>query len=146
VGFQTALAKAKRLTPQKISSDVNKFIKSLEPELVAINRATVFEDSEDVEGNPIGFYSPATEVITDGAKKADDPFNLLGDTEVFLDSIFAKQQPDSIFFGSTDPKLQSVLSNLLTTNIFGLQEDDLNTILRKRVQPALINYFNKELF
>ena len=63
MNFQTAIAKAKRLTPQKISSDLFKFIRTLEEELTAYNRATLFEDSQDVDGKPIGFYSPATTLI-----------------------------------------------------------------------------------
>lgn len=142
--FQTAIKKAQRLTPQKVKTDLFAFIRTLEEELAAYNRATLFEDSEDVDGKPIGFYSPGTEIFTDGRKKAGEPFDLK-ETGEFLESIFSKVQTDSIFFGATDPKLKDVLSNLLTNNIFGLQDDDLKRVLNERVAPFLIKYFRKEM-
>ena len=142
--FQQAIAKAKRLTPQKVKSDLFKFIRTLEEELAAYNRATLFEDSEDVDGKPIGFYSPGTEILTDGRKKAGEPFDLK-DTGDFLESIFAKVQTDSIFFGATDPKLNAIFENLLTDNIFGLQDQDLKKVVDTRLLPFLLKYFRKEL-
>lgn len=142
--FQQAIAKAKRLTPQKVRTDLFKFIRTLEEELAAYNRATLFEESQDVDGKPIGFYSPGTEIITDGRKKAGEPFDLK-ETGVFLESIFTKVQTDSIFFGATDPKLTEIFQNLLTTNIFGLQDEDLKKVVDTRLLPFLLKYFRKEL-
>ncbi len=134
------LKRAEKLTPEKIVKDVFAFIKSIEKELAAYNVATLNQDSEDIFGKPIGFYSRATTLLT-GKEGA---FDLL-DTGDFLESIFAKVQKDSIFFDASDSKKKEVMSNLLTDNIFGLQEDDLNKVIRERILPAMQNIVKKEL-
>lgn len=139
--------KAIQLTPTRIKSDLYRFIKTLEEELAAYNRATLFEESEDVDGNPIGFYSEATEILSGGEKKAGDPYTLL-DSGRFLDDLFSKVKKDSVFtvfFDTKDPKKKKVLENLLTDNIFGLQEEDLNKVIETRLLPFFQNYFRKEL-
>src|SRR5690606_24055140 len=112
MNFLQAQKKAKNLTPQRISNDLFRFIRTIENELAELNRIQLNERSKDVEENPIGFYSAATEYITlnnallgkgNKIKKEGDPFDL-DDTGKFLPSIFAKVQNDSIFFDATDEK------------------------------------------
>ena len=62
--FQQAQQNALRVTPQRISDDLFSFIRTLEQYLVELNREALNKRSEDVEGKPIGFYSPATEYIS----------------------------------------------------------------------------------
>lgn len=138
------LQRSEKLTPEKIVNDVFAFIKTIEKELAAYNVATLNQESEDVLGKPIGFYSRATELITGGRKKAGDPFDLLESGD-FLEGVFAKVQKDSIFFDTKDSKKKEVLGNLLTDNIFGLQEEDLKKVIRERILPFMQNYFRKEL-
>ncbi|CAL2055976.1 hypothetical protein [Tenacibaculum sp. 190524A05c] len=136
--------RARRLRPQKIKSDLYVFIKTLEEELAAYNRATLNQDSEDVSGNPLGFYSKATELITNGRKKAGDPYDLL-ESGKFLDGLYAKVDKDNVFFDSRDSKRKEVLKNLLSNNIFGLQEPDRNKVVDTRLLPYFQNYFRREL-
>lgn len=142
--FQAAKRAAERLNPRKVSNDLFNFIRTLENEMAQFNRARLFIDSEDVEGNPIGFYSPATEAITEGRKKAGDPFNLF-DTGEFLPSIFAKVEQESIFFDAKDPKTPEVLSNLLTTDIFGLNDEDLQRAIDEKILPFFLDYYRNNL-
>ncbi|MEM6697418.1 MAG: hypothetical protein AAF599_03410 [Bacteroidota bacterium] len=135
---------AKRLTSRKIQSDLFRFIRKIEKELAAYNVATLHEDSQDVFGKPLGFYSVATEIITDGRKKAGEPFNLLESGD-FLDGLFAKVSRDSIFFDTKDSKKREVLDNLLSDNIFGLQDQDLQKVIDARILPFFLKYFRKEL-
>jgi hypothetical protein len=136
--------RAKKLTKTRIKNDLYRFIKTLEEELAAYNRATLFEESEDVKGKPIGFYSPATEIISDGEKKAGEPFTLK-DKGDFLDGLFAKVQKDSVFFDTKDSKKKEVLKNLLSEDIFGLQKEDLNKVIDRKLLPFFQNYFRKQL-
>ena len=138
------IKKAEALKPQKVKSDLFQFIRSIEAELVAYNAATLKDDSQDVKGNPIGFYSRATELITGGRKKQGDLFDLL-ETGTFLDSLFVKVQTDSLFFGNKDPKLKEVLKNTLSDDVFGLQDEDLNKVLETRVLPYLLKYYTQKL-
>lgn len=142
--FLIAQNRARKLTPGKVRNDLFRFIRSIEGELAAYNRATIFEDSEDVFGKPIGFYSPGTEIMTDGRKKAGEPFDLK-ESGKLLDDLFAKVQNHSIFFDTTDPKKKEVLKNLLTDNIFGLQDDDLKRVIDARILPFLLKYYTKNL-
>lgn len=137
-------ARAKKLTPTKVKRDLFKFIRTLERELAQYNKSQLFADSEDVEGNPIGFYSYATEVITKGRKKAGQPFNLYESGE-FLGRLFAKVEKNSIFFDTKDGKRKEVLTHLLSTNIFGLTDENLNKIIEEKILPFMIDYYQKEL-
>lgn len=136
--------RAKKLTKTKIRNNLYRFIRTLEEELAAYNRATLFEESEDIEGNPIGFYSYATEIISDGEKKQGEPFTLK-DKGDFLEGLFAKVQKDSVFFDTKDSKKKEVLKHLLSENIFGLQKEDLNKVIETRLLPFFQNYFKKQL-
>lgn len=136
--------RAKKLTRKKIRNDLYKFIRSLEEELAAYNRATLHDESEDVFGNPIGFYSPMTEILTDGKKKRGEPFDLL-DSGDFLDGLFAKVEKDSVFFDTKDSKRKKVLQNLMSENIFGLQEKDIQKVVETRLLPFFTRYFREKL-
>lgn len=136
--------RAKKLTPIKVRRDLFKFIRTLERELAQYNKSQLFADSEDVEGNPIGFYSQATELITKGRKKAGQPFNLY-ESGKFLGRLFAKVEKDSIFFDTKDSKRKEVLTHLLSANIFGLTDKNLNKIIEEKLLPFMIDYYLKYL-
>jgi len=132
--------RAQNLKPSKVRRDLFEFIKTIEEVFKAYNKNNLFYFSEDVEGNPIGYYSAGTEVITNGLKKQGDPFDLK-DSGDFLNSLFATVQDHSILFGATDPKKKEVLSNLLSEDIFGIKDEDLNRIIETRLTPFLIEYY-----
>lgn len=140
----TAQQNAKTVKPSRVKREFFNFIRSIEQELVAYNKATIFEDSESVTGKSLGFYSKATEIISNGRKKAGDPYSLK-DTGVFLESLFAKVGTNSILFDASDPKKKEVFKNLLTDDIFGLQDDDLKKVIDVRLLPFLIKYYKKLL-
>lgn len=145
MNFREAKARAEKVSPQKTSLDLFKFIRTIEGELAQYNKANIYLDSEDVKGNPIGFYSRATEMITGGRKKEGQPFNLY-ETGDFLNNLFAKVDRESIFFDTTDNKKPEVLSHLLSKDIFGLQDDDLKKAIDELVLPFFLDYFKRELF
>ena len=142
--FLTAQKTAREIKPARVRRELFDFIRSIERELVAYNTATIFEDSQGVRGQPIGFYSYATELITKGRKAKGQPFDLM-ETGTFLESFFAKVGRNSIQFGATDPKLRDVLSKLLTNDIFGLQDDDLNKVIEERMLPNLLKFYRASL-
>ena len=142
--FLTVQRNARKLTRSKVKKDLFDFIRTLEKELEAYNRATIYDESEDIDGDPIGFYSMGTQLITGGRKSKGDPFDLK-ESGTFLEGIFAKVQKDSILFDTTDSKKKKVFENLLSDDIFGLQDADLHKILDEKVEPFLIYYFKKNL-
>ena len=72
--LQEQLTKSMKLKPNKLQNDLFKFVKSIEKELIEIEKKRIFNESKDIQGNDLGFYSSATEKITKGRKKAGEPF------------------------------------------------------------------------
>ena len=142
--YQNLINNSKKLTKSKVKKDLFNFIRQLEGGLAVINTDTIFKKSEDTQGDPIGFYSRATQEITGGRKKEGDPFDLR-ESGTFLDSLYAKVQNDSILFDTTDSKKNKVLKNLLSQDIFGLQDDDLNDLLEQKLAPFMVIYYTQEL-
>lgn len=144
MNFHQAKEKAERLTPAKVNSDFFDFVRTLKEYLANLNRLALNEDSQDVYGKAIGFYSRATDEISGGRKPEGTPFTLY-DEGVFLPSIFANVQKDSIFFGANDPKLNDILTNLLSKDILGLRDEDLQMAISEKFSPFLLKYFNEQL-
>lgn len=151
--FLEAQQKAKRQTPQRVKSELFRYIRTIEKELANLNKDQIHENSSDVSGKPIGFYSKATEFITTNnvllgkggeIKKEGDPFDLK-DTGAFLDSLFSEVQNDSIYFDTTDNKKNEVLDNLLSKDIFGLTDQDLRKAIDEKILPFLLKYMRKQL-
>lgn len=142
--FQEQLIKAKKLTPQKVRSDLFEFIRTFEKLLADENVSQLFNESSDVFGKPIGFYSPGTEAITKGRKQAGQPFNLKESGEL-LESLYANVQSNSIFFDFSDPKKEEVFRNLLSTDVLGLTDENLNKVIEEKLLPFVINIYRKGL-
>jgi hypothetical protein len=112
--------------------------------LAVINRDTIFKKSEDTQGDPIGFYSRLTEEITGGRKEEGHRFDLR-ESGTFLDSLYVKVQNDSILFDTTDPKKSEVLKNLLSEDIFGLQDSELDELIEQKLALFMVIYYAQEL-
>lgn len=135
---------AAKLTPKKISDDLFRFIRTIEKKMADLNREQLNKESSDVFGNPIGFYSVTTDILTDGEKEFGTPFTLF-DTGVFLPTIFARVAGNTVLFGANDPKTDEVLENLLSKDVFGLSDEDLNLVVQEDIVPFLQGYFPRQL-
>jgi len=142
--FKEAQERAEALTPEKISNDFFQFVRSLEPYLAQLNKAAIFIDSEDIFGDPIGFYSRATEVISQGRKREGQPFNLF-ETGDFLDGFFAEVKDETITFGTRDSKKEKVEENTLSNDLYGLRDEDLKKVIDEKLSPFFSEYFKREL-
>ena len=137
--FQEQLTKAKKLQPSRLQDDLFKFIKSIEKELLEKNKDQIFNDSKDIFGKPIGFYSSATEVISKGKKKKGEPFTGF-DTGDFLKGFYMQEVSGVLRFGSTDSKTQTILNseNWLSDELFGLSDENLKEVIEKRLLPFFV--------
>lgn len=153
--LQAQLQKAQALKSNDVVNAIFRFIKTIEAELVELNRLQLFEKSEGITGDALGFYSKATEFITTNEallgkgtkiKRAGEPFDL-EQTGVFLDNLYAKVSNGVITFGSSDPKTDEILENpsLLTKSLFGLTEDNLNLFIRNTLLPFYQKYNRQKL-
>ena len=142
--FLSQYEKAIKLTPQKVRNDLFVFIRTLETYFADLNVEQLHLESKDIFGNPIGFYSAGTEAITNGRKKEGDPFNLK-ESGQFLNELFAKVQGDSLFFDTNDEKKPEVLENLLSQDVFGLSDENLQEAINTKLLPFFQNYFFEKL-
>lgn len=140
------LQKSQLITPNQLENDLFEFIRSIEADMVKLNREQLNEKSKDIYGDAIGFYSYATEVITKGAKKKGEPFTAK-DTGDFLGGFYAKVQNNMVVFGSTDPKTNIILNsdNWLSKDLFGLTDDDLNKLISDKIKPFLLQTIRQKL-
>lgn len=144
--FHQQLDRSKDLTAEIIAKELFDFIKTLSDYMVELNKNQINIDSQDIYGKAIGFYSKATELLTNGAKGAGEPFTGK-DTGSFLDKFYVTVLDDVFFFGSTDPKTDDILSspNWLSSSLFGLTEENLNELIETKILPFVLDYNRKKL-
>lgn len=144
--FQQQLEKSKRINAETVSDELFRFIKTVSAYMVELNKKQINEDSQDIYGKAIGFYSRATELITNGAKGAGEPFTGK-DTGNFLDNFYVTVLDDIFYFGSTDPKTDDILDSphWLSSSLFGLTDENLKDVIETRIKPFVLNYYRKEL-
>jgi len=144
--FNTQLAKCDRIDANTVSDELFKFIKSLSAMMVEMNKKQINEDSQDIYGKAIGYYSKATEIITNGAKGAGEPFTGK-DTGNWLNAFYVTVLDDTFYFGSTDPKTDDILDspNWLSSSLFGLTDENLKELINTKLKPFVIDYYRKEL-
>lgn len=140
--FQDQLAKSKKLQPKRLQNDLFKFIRSIEKEFLDREKKRISVDSEDIFGNPIGFYSEGTEIISGGKKKAGDPFTG-DDTGDWFKGFYMQEVSGVLRFSSRDPKNSIILSDgpdntWLSDELFGLTDKDLKEVIESRLLPFFI--------
>lgn len=138
--FQQQLTKAKKLSPNRLEKDLFKFIKSIEKEILEKNKYQIQEQSQDIYGNPIGFYSYATEVISKGKKKKGEPFTGY-DTGDLLNKSYLQEVAGVIRFGSNSPhwaEIQKSSGIWLSKELFGLSDQNLKEVIQERLLPFFI--------
>ena len=151
--FQQQLTRSKQITPDILSAELFAFIKSISKYLIALNKEQINKNSEDIFGNAIGFYSRATEIISGGKKQWGDPFTGK-DTGDWFKGFYMLIENESILFSSTDKKNELILSSAgyefadsgwLSSDLFGLTDENLKIVIEKELKPFLINYSRKSL-
>lgn len=137
--LQEQLAKAKKLQPSRLQDDLFKFIKSIEKELIEIQKNRIFNESKDIHGNPLGYYSYATEVISKGRKKKGDPFTGF-DTGDFFKGFYAFVENEEVNFFSKDKKTFTILrsDSWLSDELFGLSDNELKKVIAEKLLPFFI--------
>lgn len=140
------LVKAKALTESQITHDLFEYIRRIEPELVHYNVSQINNESKDIFGNPIGFYSKATEVISKGRKPEGDPFTG-HDTGSWLNSFYLKPTSEGFQFSAHDPKTSKILSSThwLSKDLFGLSDANLSEAIHHYFLPFFNEYFRRVL-
>ena len=107
-----------------------------------VREEQIREEGEDSKGNIIGLYSFATELISNGEKKAGDPYTLydLGDTYRSLYLVVLK---DAIVIDGDFTKMQG--QDWWAEDIYKLNENHVER-LRELVKNSFIAYVKEVLF
>jgi uncharacterized protein (UPF0335 family) len=144
--FHQQLQKSTAIQPEKLSNELFQFIKSLSAYMVEMNKKQINDDSKDIYGKAIGFYSKATEIITNGVKGAGEPFTGK-DTGNWLNSFYVTVQDSTFYFGSTDPKTDDILDSphWLSSSLFGLTDENLNLLIETKLKPFVLDYYRQKL-
>jgi uncharacterized protein (UPF0335 family) len=144
--FQDQLIKANKIDSNIVSKELFDFIRAISKELVELNKKQINEDSQDIYGKAIGFYSRATEFLTLGVKKAGEPFTG-EDTGSWLSRFYVTVLDNTFFFGSTDPKTDDILDSpyWLSSDLFGLTDENLQMVIDTKFLPFIKEYYRKSL-
>ena len=144
--FQEQLNRARNISPDMVTRDLFEFIKSIRDLMIKLNQEQIYEKSQDVNGNALGFYSYATEQITKGRKKKGEPFDGK-DTGEWLSKFYVSVYNDVFWFGSSDPKTDDILSSphWLSHDLFGLTDENLKMVVETKLLPFVINYYREKL-
>jgi len=145
--IQQHLAKVKvTLSETKITNDLFAYIRSIEKSLVRLNQNQIEFESKDIFDKPIGFYSQATENITNGKKKAGQPFTGR-DSGNWLSGFRLVQKGDAFQFTSIDSKNRTILTSKhwLSNDVFGLSDEDLKAAIKFYFLPYFLKYFKDAL-
>lgn len=144
--FTKQLERSKSVTSEIISRELFLFIKTLSEYLVDLNKKQINKDSQDIYGKAIGFYSKATDILTNGQKEWGTPFTGK-DTGDWIDKFYVTVLDDVFYFGSTDPKTDDILSSphWLSHSLFGLTDENLKDVIETKIKPFIINYNRKKL-
>jgi len=114
--------------------------------MVELNKAQINKDSQDIYGKAIGFYSKATDILTNGQKEWGTPFTGK-DTGNWLDKFYVTVLDDVFFFGSTDPKADDIHDSphWLSQSLYGLTDENLKDVIDTKIKPFVMNYNRKQL-
>lgn len=143
------LERVQILDKERISAELFNFIKSIQTKFTEQNKEQLNKESTDIFGDPIGYYSKATEWITtnqallgkrNDIKREGEPYTMY-ETGEFLQRLFIKIEGDKIHFGSSDPKTPLILDNdnLLSRDLFGLTDENLRELIEQDLLPFLLN-------
>jgi len=106
-----------------------------------IRQDQLIDEGVDSNDEIIGTYSYLTEVITNGAKRMGDPYNLK-DTGAFFRSMFVKVLKDSIIIDADYAKMED--QNWWSIDILGLTDEHLE-LYAEMVKKNFILYARRVL-
>jgi len=137
--FNQQLERSKNVTSEIISREMFAFIKTVSEYMVELNKKQINQDSQDIYGKAIGFYSKATDILTNGQKEWGTPFTGK-DTGDWLNSFYLTVLDDIFYFGSTDPKTDDILDSphWLSHSLFGLTDENLKDVIDTKILPFVL--------
>lgn len=156
--FIQAKETAKRITPTKASSDLFRFIKTIEKEIFDLNTEQL-EQAEDANDGVLinkdsrfsGVYAQLTEDIASvenpvAPKIAGELYNFAWDGD-FLSNFQMEVFPDHVEIFSTGDGGADEKGQFFDgyESLYGLNSKSIVVIIEKRIQPYMLEYYRKQL-
>jgi len=135
---------------RKVKSQTNALISSFKDFLLNSEELVIFlqqqqlNEGENKKGKIIGVYSAFTEIITNGRKKAGEPYNFQ-DTGAFFEGMFIKIQTSpefAIIIDSSDSKTKELEEEY--PSLLGLNKENTN-VLSKQITDLFVRFVNKKI-
>lgn len=144
--FNQQLERSQSVSSEIIAKDLFAFIKTVSEYMVELNKKQINKDSQDIYGKAIGFYSKATDILTNGQKEWGTPFTGK-DTGDWLNSFYVTVLDDVFYFGSTDPKTDDILSSKhwLSHSLFGLTDENIKDVIDTKILPFVLKNNREKL-
>ncbi len=144
--FLQLAEKAKKLTKSRLEKDLFDYIRRLEHYILDFNKYQIQDESEDIYGNALGFYSEATQDFNP-EKVAGSPFTGY-DSGKWLNSFALKVTNNSIKFYSKDIEKSKLIANSeswLSDELYGLTDENLQEVISEKLLPFFIQNFRNIL-
>lgn len=109
--------------------------------IIWLQRNQIFTQGIDADGSIIGVYSEGTEHMTQGRKKAGDPFDLF-ETGEFFQSMYIFVLKDEFIIDADSAKMEG--QDWYRDRILGLTDENIIK-LQERIKPKYISYARKVL-
>lgn len=135
---------------RKIRSSTNALISQFKDFLLNSEELVIFlqqqqlNEGENKEGKLIGVYSAFTEIITNGRKKAGEPYNFQ-DTGSFFEGMFIKVETSpefAIIIDSSDSKTKELEEEY--TGLLGLNKENTE-VLSRQITDLFIRFINRKI-
>ena len=122
----------------QISLEKNEYVLALQKQQ--------WNEGLDSDGNILGRYSKATEIITEGRKKAGELFDIndTGETRRKLVLYGQQESNDLLFYFDDDSKAMPELLEIIGQRLFGLQDKNMSQFIMI-AQTTAIDLLNKNL-
>lgn len=137
------------LTPKNLNNALFKAIKEIEKELIRLNTKEQLFKGVDAKGKKLfskrtkrGVYSPLTELLSGGKKKAGTHYTL-EDTGDFYKGLYIEIKSNKVLFSSRDSKAPLLVADF--GDIFGLTDKNLKGVIQAKLLPLLQNHIRKTL-
>jgi len=130
----------------QLEKDLFRYVKiELVHVIKSYNMEQIFQDSEDIYGNPLGTYSVDH---YQAGKRIGDPFDMV-DSGAFRRGFKVEVLYRKIKITSTTPHLKDMLSNsdgrFDSTHFFGLNDDNYNEFVKEFINPFVIRWYRQKL-
>lgn len=138
-----------KLDEKTIETQIFKALKEAEVAVLKANKEQL-DKGDDSEGNPVGVYAKATEMmaefepIPNKPKKEGAPYNFDWTSE-FLKGFTLSVSSTEAIISSTGVGSGTKRDFLTTHNLFGLNDDNLSIIIQKDIIPFINSFARKTL-